>query len=197
VIKKIAKDKGGSYEVTFPQSNFVETIDWKDINIDEDQYVLKAFPTSSLSDDLTGRLSDVQELAQAGFISPRTAQRLMGMPDVEMLDTLTSAAENRIHQMLENILDDGDFEPPETNHDLTLAGQLWLQYYNYAQYMGAPVERMNLLLKWKSQLTAVTQVAAVGAAQMQAQAQAAAQPPLANPTATPQSNLLPNQPQAA
>lgn len=193
VIKEIAEDnKDGSYEVTFPQANFVETIDWKDIKLDEDQYVLKAFPTSTLSDDLVGRLSETQELAQAGFISPRTAQRLMGMPDVEMLDTLTSAPENRIHQILEKILDDGDFTPPENNHDLTLAAQLVLQYYNYGQYMGAPTERLNMLLDWKSQL----QNLQAQAVQAQAQAQAAAQPQ-AVPTAPPQSNLLPNAPKAA
>jgi hypothetical protein len=196
VIKEIAEDKGGSYEVTFPQANFIETINWKDINLDEDHYVLKAFPTSSLSDDLSGRLSDVQELAQAGFISPRTAQRMMGMPDVEMLDTLTSAPENRIHQMLEKILDDGEFCPPEEQHDLMLAKELYLQYYNYAQYMGAPNDRMQMLLQWKSQLDVVIQKATEGAAMAAAQVQAAAQPQ-AVPTAPPQSNLIPNMPQAA
>lgn len=197
VIKDIASEKkDGSYEVTFPQANFVETVDWKEIKLDEDQYVLKAFPTSNLSDDLVGRLSETQELAQAGFISPRTAQRMMGMPDVEMLDTLTSAPENRLHQILERILDDGEWTSPEENHDLELAGQLVLQYYNYGQYMGAPDERLNLLLDFKSQLQVLKEKAMAGQAQMQAQAQAAAQP-MANPTATPQSNMLPNQPQAA
>lgn len=198
VIKKISKSKKGSYKVTFPQANFVETVDWKDINLDEDQYVLKAFPTSSLSDDLVGRLSETQELAQAGFISARTAQRLMGMPDVEMLDTLTTAPENRIHQMLEKILDDGEWTAPEENHDIALAEQLVLEYYNYAQYMGAPQDRLDMLLRFKAQLNVVKQKAMIGAAQMAAQAQAAAQPqPMANPTQTPQSNLLPNLPQAA
>jgi len=191
VIKEMAGDKGGSYEVTFPQANFIETIDWKDINLSEDHYVLKAFPTSELSDDISGRLSDVQELAQAGFISPRTAQRLMGMPDVEMLDTLTTAAENRIHQMLEKILDDGEFTPPEENNDIGLGEQLVLQYYNYAQYMGAPVERLNMLLHWKSQLQVIKQKAMEGQAMMAMQAQQAAQP-MAAPQATPQSNLVPN-----
>lgn len=201
VIKDIASKKGGSYEVIFPQANFIETIDWKDIKLDRDQYVLKAFPTSSLSDDLSGRLSDVQELAQAGFISPRTAQRLMGMPDVEMLDTLTSAAENRIHQILEKILDDGEWISPEANFDLTLADQLVLQYYNYAQYMGAPNDRLTMLLKWQTQMRAIQAQVAAAQAQAQMAAQAAAQPqqnaPLAAPTAPPQSPLLPNAPKAA
>lgn len=202
VIKDIAKTKGGSYEVTFPTTRFTETVDWKEINLDEDQYVLKAFPTSELADDLQGRLSDVQELAQAGMISPRTAQRMMNMPDVEMLDKLTSAPEDRIHQILEKILEDCEWTAPEVNHDLALTQQLVLQYYNYGQYMGAPTENLNMLLDFKSQLAAVQQQAAIGAQQAAMAAQAAAEPqpaapPMANPTQTPQSNLIPNLPQAA
>lgn len=198
VIKKIAKDKKGSYEVTFPQANFIETIDWKDINLDEDHYVLKAFPTSSLSDDLVGRLSETQELAQAGFISPRTAQRMMGLPDVEMLDKLTSAPEDRLRQIIEEILEDGKWTAPEDNYDVALGEQLVLQYYNYAQYMGCPTDRLNMLLDFKEQLAVIKAKVLAGQAQMQAAAQAAAQPqPGAVPTPPAQSNLLPNMPQAA
>jgi hypothetical protein len=205
VIKDIAKRKKGSYEVTFPQTNFVETIDWASINLNEDQYVLKAFPTSGLADDLTGRLSDVQELAQAGMISPRTAQRMMQMPDVEMLDKLTSAAEDRLHQIFEKILEDGEWTAPEENFDLVLANQLLLQYYNYAQFMNAPTDRINMLLEWKAIAKQIMDEAAQEAqnqaAQQQAAAQAAAAPqqpqPAAMPEPTPTSNLVPNVAQAA
>lgn len=197
VIKDISESKKDkSYEVTFPQTNFVETVDWKSINLSEDQYVLKAFPTSSLADDLTGRLSETQELAQAGMISPRTAQRLMGMPDVEMLDTLTSAPEDLLHKILEKILDDGEFTPPEENHDLALAEQLTLQYYNYGQFMGAPTDRLNMLLDFKSQLKVMKDKAMQGQAELAAQVQGAAAP-AANPQPTPTSPLIPNVPAAA
>src|SRR6185503_12157003 len=87
VVRDIYKDSK-TYEVAFPSTQFLETIDWKDVNLEEDQYVLKAYPTSSLADDLTGRLSDVQELAQAGMIDPDTAESLLDMPDVELHSSL-------------------------------------------------------------------------------------------------------------
>ena len=95
VVKDIyARTK--KYEVVFPDTKFMETVDWGDVQLDEEQYVLKAYPTSSLSDDITGRLAEIQELTQAGMISPRASRRLMDMPDVEMADSLANAAEDRL-----------------------------------------------------------------------------------------------------
>ena len=140
------------YEVVFPQAHFMETINWGDINLKEDEYVLKAYPTSSLSDDLPGRLSEIQELAQAGMISPRTARRLMDMPDVEMNDNLSNAAEDLLHKILEDILFDGKYRAPEPFFDLQLAKQLTLEYYNYADYMNAPNDKLALLQKFNFEL---------------------------------------------
>jgi predicted transcriptional regulator len=198
VVKEIYKDKK-TYEVVFPQTNFLETVDWKDINVEEDAYVLKAYPTSSLADDISGRLSDIQELAQAGMISPRTARRLMNMPDVEMNDNLSNAAEDLLHKVLEKMIYDEEFTAPLPFWDLQLAQQLTLEYYNYCQFMNAPQEVMKLLEDFNAALADLTGQVQQGLAGQQAlatiqaaQQQAAQQPPPANPTATPTSNMIPN-----
>lgn len=191
VVKDIYKDKK-TYEVTFPATNFLETVDWADINLEEDAYVLKAYPTSSLADDIAGRLSDIQELAQAGMISQRTAQRLMNMPDVEMLDNLSNAAEDLLHKVLEKIIHDEELTQPLPFWDLQLAQQLTLEYYNYAQFMNAPQEVMAMLEHFNALVKEVSGQAAVGVQAQNALAQQAAQAPPANPTQTPQSNLIPN-----
>jgi hypothetical protein len=196
VVKKIHA-RTGTYKVTFPNTQFIETVDWNDIDLSEEQYVLKAFPTSSLSEDISGRLSEIQELAQAGMISPRTARRLMGMPDVEMNENLSNAAEDLIHKIIEDILDDGnyrDFEPAFM--DANLAKQLTLEYHNYADYMNCPTDRLGLLERFNSSIDAALQMAQQAQIAIQAQAQAAAQPQ-ANPEPTPTSNLIPNNAGAA
>lgn len=183
VIKDIYADKK-SYEVTFPTSNFLETVDWKDIKLDEEQYVLKAYPTSSLSEDITGRLSEVQELMQAGLVSPRTGRRLMDMPDIEMNDNLSNAAEDYLHKCLEEMLYDGKEHAPEQFNDLTLAKQLALEYYNYAQYMNCPESKLKLVRNFMALIDDLTKVAAASMVPPVA--------PPANPTATPTTNLVPN-----
>lgn len=190
VVKDIYKDTK-TYEVIFPTTRFMETVDWKNINLKEDQYVLKAYPTSSLSDDLTGRLSEIQELTQAGMISPRTAKRLMDMPDVEMNDNLSNAPEDLLHKILENMLTEDKYESPLPFYDLGLAKQLTAEYYNYAKLMNAPEDKLVLLEQFNNEVGDLAQMA-MPPAPMGVPGQ-----PQANPQPTPQSNLVPNVPGAA
>lgn len=189
IVKDIYKTHG-KYEVIFPDKRFIETIDWADINLSEEEFTLRAYPTSQLSDDISGRLSEVQELAQAGMVSPRTARRLLAMPDIEVNDALANAAEDRLHQVFEQMLDDKKsvvYEPGFM--DAQMGQQLALQYINYAEYMGAPEDRIQLVRDFLEQIN-----------NTQAQAAQAMQPPVApqaNPTPTPTSPLLQNTPQGA
>ena len=187
VGKDIYKDKH-TFKISFATSRFMETVDWKDIKLKEDEYVMKAYPTSSLAKDFSGRLSDVQEGMQAGLISPRLGKRLMNFPDVEMADTLSSAPEELLHKVLEDIIYNDKYMAPEPTMDLTLAQQLYVEYYNYCQYMEAPPEVLAGLLKWKTQLddlTGVAQPQVAAGAVTGAAPQAVAAPP-------PVSNMVPN-----
>lgn len=188
VAKDIYKDKD-SYEVMFPSGNFMDTIDWKDIDLEADQYILRAYPTSSLPDDPAGRLQTVQEWMQAGLVSPRVGRRLMAMPDVEMADTLANATEDLLHKVFEQMLDGGKYRAPEPQWDLQLAKQLFVEYYNYADLHNAPDSVLSKLNQFSSQLDDLMIPPA---------------PPMpppgaapANPTPTPTSPLLPNVNQGA
>ena len=186
VAKDIYKDKH-TFKVMFPQETFVETIDWKDIKLKEDEYVLKAFPSSSLADDLTGRLQDIQELMQAGLIAPRQGRRLLDMPDLEMADDLSNASEDVLHKIFEEMMEeDGKYRSPEPYMDLQLAKILVLQYMNFADAHNAPEEIMSRLHRFNDQLNDL-----LGVNNPPAQAPTGATPP-ANPAPTPTSNLVPN-----
>jgi len=157
--KAIAAESKGSYEVTVPGRKFLETIDWKEIDLKEDQYVMKCYPVSSLPNDPAGRLQTVQEYAQAGFISQRTAQRLLDFPDLEQVESLATAQENYLHELFERIVDAETIEEaqeaytaPEPFDDLQLAQELALEYYAQGKSNGleegktgpvAPVYRPN------------------------------------------------------
>src|SRR6185312_13636163 len=75
LTKEIYAEKG-TYKVQYASNNFLEEIDWKDINLSMEEYWLKAFPTSELPEEPAAKLQTVQEYAQAGFITPRAARRL-------------------------------------------------------------------------------------------------------------------------
>lgn len=196
VVKDIHKEKG-HYEVRFPNTNFVESIDWKDINLSLDEYWLKAFPTSELPEEPAAKLQTVQEYAQAGFISPRAARRLLSMPDVEMADKLANAAEELICKSIEEIIYDGHMVRPDSEWDLQLAKSLALQYMNYAKLNDCPPANLRKLRKFMSYIDDETGIIAQGqqdaamAQQLQAMQQQAATTPIAKPAQPPVSDMQP------
>lgn len=194
VVKDIASEKGGSYEVKYPNTNFLETINWNDIKLTEDEWWLKAFPTSEFPEEPTAKLAAVQEYAQAGFISPRTARRLMRMPDIEMADALANAAEDLICKSIEDILYEGKSVRPDGEWDLQLAQTISLEYMNYAKLNNCPPKRLQMLRTFMGYIadergltTPPPPMAMPGGAP------APGGPiPAANPAPTPISNMIPN-----
>ena len=187
VIKDVYKEKG-SYKVSFPNTNFLESVDWADINLNMDEYWLKQFPTSELPEEPMDKLETVQEYAQAGFISPRAARRLLSMPDVEMSDKLANAAEELICKSIEDILYDGKDVRPDSEWDLQLAQSLSLQYMNYAKLNNCPEARLQKLRRFMGYVND-----ALGLTQPPPpQPQATNVVPMANPQPTPTSALIPN-----
>lgn len=180
-----------TFKVQFPTTTFIETIDWKNINLKEDEYIMKAFPTSSLPDDPAGKLQTVQEYMQAGLVSPTGGKRLLAMPDVEMYDKLSNSPENLLHKVLEDILHGDDDEesvvrPPTLEWNLQLAPQLYLQYYNYAELNNCPQDKMDKLRAWKSLLDDLTGLTTPQPAQPPQGA------PMAGPAPAPTSPMVQN-----
>lgn len=150
VVKDIYKEKG-SYKVNFPNTNFLEQIDWADIKLEGDEYWLKAFPTSELPEEPAAKLQTVTEYMQAGLITPRAGRRLLAMPDVEMSDKLANAAEELICKTIEEILYDGKKGMrPDDEWDLQLAQQLCIQYMNYAKLNNCPAKNVAKLRDFKA-----------------------------------------------
>lgn len=180
-------DREGKYETTYPGTLSFEKIDWGSINLKKDEYVMKAYPTSDLPNEPGAKMATVQEYMQAGLITPRAGRRLLSMPDVEMSDKLANAAEDMICKILEDMLEEGEYQSPEPFYDLTLAKQLTMQYYNYAALNNCPEEKLELLRQFSNQIDDLTGVNAIPAPMPEPVA-----PPMVNPTTTPTSPLIPN-----
>lgn len=192
-------EREDSYKVKVPGKKFIETIDWKDIDLTEDEYFLKIFPVSSLPNDPSGRLQTIQEYVQAGFISPRTGRRLLDFPDLEQVEDLQSSTEDYLHKILEQIVDDGVYTPPEPGFDqLDLARELALEYYAQGKLNNLDEDRLSLLRDFISQIdvglgiASQPQLPAPGGAPGGAPGQ-----PQAQPMPTPTSDLIPNVPAMA
>lgn len=181
-------------EVKVPGAKFIETIDWKDVNLDDDEYVMKIFPVSSLPQEPAGRLQTIQEYIQAGWITPRTGRKLMDFPDLEMVEELANSAEEYLTKILDNIVDDGEFTPPEPYDDLGLARELALQYYAQGKTNNLEEEKLDLLRQFMDQIDVLEQKAAEA---MTPPMPPGGGQPQAVPEAPPVSDMLPNAPQVA
>lgn len=184
----IAREQG-SYQTVYPDKHGAHTIDLPNIDRLKDPFVIQCFDSSSLPRDPAGRLQTVVEMAQAGMISSDEARRLLDFPDIEQIDKLQNAGEERIFKILDDIVEEGKYTPPDSFIDRALAIKYTTQYYNL--YAAGKLEESRLS-KLRDFMTAVMDF------------QNASQPPpmpgaapQGVPAAPPVSPLLPNAPQGA
>jgi hypothetical protein len=186
--KDIAEDTG-SYQTVYPNKNGTKEVDLPESKLLEDPFVIQCFDESSLPRDPAGRAQRIVELMQAGIYSPQEGRRLLGYPDTEQVDKLANASEERILQILDEIVESGKFTPPDPFMDLGLAETLVTQYYNLYLQANLEESKAQKLRDFFAQIQGLKQAAvpppppgvSVGA-------------PQANPLPAPQSDLLPNVP---
>lgn len=177
----------GSYKVRLPSDGGALELDWRDVNLSEEQYVLQCFPVSMLPRSPEGKLKFTQELAQAGYIEPRQGKRLlMGIPDLDAERQLDTAPEDWIRKTLENIMYKGEYVPPDVFDNLPLARELALKYMAKGKVNGLEEERLEMYRRYLAQLDMLVAAAQPPPPPMgQSGAPAAPLPP-------PVSQLLPN-----
>ena len=192
IAADIAEKSGKGYRVRVPSSRYVESIDWDDIDLDADAFVMQCFPVSALPKDPAGRIQTIQDYAQAGWLTPRQARRLSEFPDMEADTTLQNANEDWINKILDQIIDNGKYTPPEKYDDLDLAAEMALEQYQSGKCMELEPERLEMLRRFMKQIDALKLAAMPPAPPpgMPAQPGAAPLPP-------PQSPLLQNSPAPA
>jgi hypothetical protein len=147
-MSKDIYEETGEMKVKVKGEGFLETIDWKEIDLKEDQYMMQIYPTSSLSKHPSGRLSDIQELMQAGLIDPKLGLKLLDFPDLKSAMDRENAAIEDIEATIERIIDKGEYSTPEPYQDLQMGIKLMQQSYLLYRNKNVPEDRLELLTRW-------------------------------------------------
>lgn len=150
-LAKEIYERDGSFEVISPGKRNVDRIDWKEIKMDEDDYVIQVFPTSSLSKTPSGRLQDVQELLQAGFIGKEDGLKLLDFPDLQAVMNIQNAAAEDIDMMIEAMIEKGEYHSPEPFQNLDLGIKKCQSSYLRAKMNHVPEENLELIRRWISE----------------------------------------------
>lgn len=173
-----------SLKIKVKGQKFIETIKWKDVNLEEDQYVMQLFPVSFLPSTPAGKLQTVQELVQAGFVTQEQALSLLDFPDLEGFTSLATAAQDNIERYLELMIEEGKYNPPEPFMNLQLALTLTQEAYLRAKCEDTPEDRLELLRTFMDDCQTLMQASAPPP-------EVPPMDPLANPVAPPTSDILP------
>lgn len=189
-ILRIVRDiheRDGSYQVTALSKARLDKIDWKQIDLSEDDYVMQVFPTGLLSMHPAGRLEKVNELMRMGLITDKDiARKLLDFPDLENEIGNENSLANLVDEWIEAMLERHEWHSPESfmgPDGLTFAKTQATQAYFNAELQGEDPVGLELLRSFieKCQET-LDQIQQAAMAQAQAQqAQSAPQGPPPGP----------------
>ena len=159
------------FGVLTPDKSHATMVHFQKNMLEQDQYVMKLYPTNALSDDPSEKIEQVERMVDGGWIDPQTARRLMDFPDLETFEDLDMAAFNAVEMCISAALKDGVYIGPERFLPLgnpQAPGPAIRQVQNAlirAFARKAPESRMRLLKQWLSDaLSLMPQQTVVGAA---------------------------------
>ena len=194
IMMDLAKDvaeETGNYSVKVPGSKFLSTIKWEDVQMEEDCYLLKCYPTNAFSQEPSAKFQEVQERMQAGLLSRDEGLRLLDFPDLDSVTSLQTAPIKNIERQIEQIVE-GKYQGPEPFQNLQLGITMMQNAYLKYHSENAPDEVLEGFRTWMSEADGLLK----GAQQAAQAQQAALMPPQAVPEAPPTSDLMPNTPVA-
>ena len=157
---------------------------WADAEMDEEDYQLQIFPTSSLPDEPAGKLQWVEDLSRAGNIDPEDAFDLIDFPDTKQYSRRRRAGRDVIDRSLERILYEGEYTSPEPFDNLTYALRRAQETYDIGRLQQAPPENLDLLQRYMLAAQALLSNSQQ-AGQMQGAPPPAAPPPPGPPPGAP------------
>ena len=157
LAREIVKESG-SFPVRGIKGHALEEIDFKDVKMAENDYILQAYPVSLLPSTPAGRLQAVTELIQNGVINQREhIVRLLDFPDLESVTSLYDVLERDVEWRIQEIVDEGIYHAPEPVLDLAFAKERMTVAYLEAQQDELSLDKINLMVQFIEECDALMQ----------------------------------------
>ncbi len=143
------------FKVKVSNNGSMKTIKFKDVDMDEDKYILRCFPASILPTQPAAKMQTIVEYTQAGFFDKETAQDLMDFPDIQAATNMQIAPRRVVLKTLDKMVEDGIYVSPEPYMNIQLALQLSQYYYMNAKLEGVPEEKLELIRRYMDNCTTI------------------------------------------
>lgn len=144
----ITEEFNPDFDVMAPDKTGAAHIKFKKNELREDEYLLQLFLTNKLSDDPAERMSQVQAMAEAGWIDAQDAKRLLDFPDLERAADLENASYNAVESCISKALKEGVYKGPQPFLNL-MQGMRQVQMALIKGWVdNVPEDRLQLLRQW-------------------------------------------------
>jgi len=153
IVKQVADNNKGHYPINAIGPKSMTKMDFKEIKLREDDYTISVFPSSSLPNDPAGRLEAIDDLVKRGLLDPIEQRELLGFPDIEASNLLSTAQDEYLKEIFEKMLEDSEYTAPDPLFNLALAQKLALQYYSLGYKLGEGEEKLELIRQFVRDLT--------------------------------------------
>lgn len=148
-VVSCAKSIGG-FSTRSVEKNSIKYVDWSEIDLEDDDYVIRVYPTSLLPTTPAGKLAWAQDMIEAGVIPPEDVLDIVDFPDTEAYASRRNAPRRVIEKNVDWMLRKGEMVSPEPfdNHELAL--RLVNEAYHKARLDAVPEDRLQLLRDYMS-----------------------------------------------
>jgi len=149
LCKEIAAENGGSFPVLAKTDyGAVEQIDWADIDMDQDEYRMEAFPTALFPSTPAGQLQTANELLQLGLMDRQDIIKQLDFPDLKQFFNIENANSEYMEKIIYRIVFDGEMTQPDEQQDLELGIRMMTAMYLKYKTQNLEEEKLTMMVQW-------------------------------------------------
>lgn len=153
-----AKEVYSKVKVPVVGAKFLETIDWSEISMEKDEYVMRVFSTNLLPTQPPAKLEMVRELTEMGAINPDRTLELMDMPDIEQYIDQRNGTSNLVKYQVDQILTKGNYIAPDPKINPTLGYEIANdRFLDLLSKENVSQEKVELLSRYVEQIEGMMQ----------------------------------------
>jgi hypothetical protein len=152
IARQIDERGDGSYKVMAQDDKGLEAIKWSDVSLDDDKFVIQAWPASLLPNTPHGKYQAVSELSQAfPQLQPHAFELMTDIPDLDAVSGRINAPYQMVSLIICEILKGGKYIAPEPFYNLEYGVEQMQFAYVKAQIDGVNETRLEKMRTWIKQ----------------------------------------------
>jgi hypothetical protein len=146
-VRKTGDGEEIRFTIQTRERDAIFEVDWSEVDMPRDSFILKVFPASMLPQTPAGRLAFVNDMMRLGM-DPEDAFALVDITDIEQYTNLRLSARKIIDENLEEMLRTGRQIWPEPFDNANYGLARGRQRYHLARKQGYDESRLRCLRLW-------------------------------------------------